>query len=520
MIDNLDLLIIVSYLAVITIIGISVSLKTETGEDLFLGGRSLTWPFVGLSLFASNVSSSTIVGLAGAAYVSGAVHSVWEFAIAIPFAVLAMVFVPIYLRARITTIPEFLELRFDRRSRVFFSIVSIFTSIVVDTAGGLYAGAIVLQVFFPVLGLPETCFAMAIFAGAYTAFGGLKAVVYTDTLQAVIFIVGCSAVAYLMFAELGFSWSRLLAETPPDHLTVVRPMSDPDIPWAGLILGVPFLQFWYVATNQYMTQRVLGAKSIQHARWGISLASLLKLTPFFLMILPGAMAISLFPGIEKGDMVFPTIVREILPVGIVGLVLAGLISGIMSSVDSTLNSASALIVVDFIKARKPSITEHAMARYGRRCTLTLMLFAALWAPQIANFGGLWVYLQQMFAIIVPPVAIIFLLGVFYRRGNGHGAFWTLIAGTLLGILMMGLRVSGWWSLHYLITVGLALAFSAAVFIGVSLATAPPSPEVLKRYTFSADLVQLENQGLRWYQNYLYHTAVLIGLVALMYLWLG
>ena len=186
MISNIDLTIMVAYILVVAGIGFAVSRGTKTDEDLFLGGRSLTWGLIGLSLFASNISSTTLVGLAGAAYTSGVVNSVWEFGAAIPFVVLAVVFVPLYLKARVTTVPEFLEHRFDRRSRVFFSAITIVTSIVVDTAGGLYAGAIVLQSFFPGLPLWETCVVLALFAGLYTAFGGLKAVVYTDALQAVV----------------------------------------------------------------------------------------------------------------------------------------------------------------------------------------------------------------------------------------------------------------------------------------------------------------------------------------------
>ena len=519
MIHQLDLAIMVAYMLVVAGIGLAVSRRTSTGDDLFLGGRSFAWGLIGLSLFASNISSTTLVGLAGAAYTSGVVHSVWEFGAVIPFVVLAVVFVPLYLRSRITTVPEFLELRFDRRARVFFSAVTIVTSIVVDTAGGLYAGAIVLQTFFPNLPLWETCVALALFAGAYTAFGGLKAVVYTDALQAVVLLFGCGVLTWAMFDRLDYSLATMLAAAPEGHFSVIRPLTDENLPWPGLILGVPFLGFWYVATNQYITQRILGARNIRHARWGIMLACLLKMTPLFLMILPGAMAIVLFPGLANADLVFPTMVREVLPVGMVGLVLAGLISAILSSVDSTLNSASTLIVVDFVRARKPDLSPQQTAHYGRVATLLLMLFAAFWAPQIANFGGLWSYLQQMFSIIVPPVVVIFALGVFYKRGNGDGAFWTLVLGTALGVAFFALGQLGVWPLHYLATVGLSVALCALLFVVISRLTASPTPEVVARYTFDKSLVQLENRGLPWFQNYLYQAAGALILVAATYIWL-
>lgn len=307
--------------------------------------------------FASNISSTTLVGLAGAAYTTGIVQSVYEWGSAIPFAILALIFVPLYLRSKITTIPEFLELRFYRRSRVFFSSLTVISSILIDTAGSLYAGALVIQIFFPQIELWQTCYALALFTGIYTSIGGLKAVVYTDALQAIILIFGASALAYLLFQKLDFSWDNVVAAAPEGHFSVVKPLDDEGLPWPGLILGVPMLGFWYMATNQYITQRVLGAKDIRHARWGVVLAGFLKFLPLFIMVLPGAMAISLFPNITNSDMVFPTMVIETLPVGLIGLVLAGLVSAIMSSIGSTLNSASTLVVVDFIKPKNPDMSE-------------------------------------------------------------------------------------------------------------------------------------------------------------------
>ncbi len=517
-ISQTDIIIVIGYLVLIILVGLWVAMRTKSDSDLFLGGRSLTWGFIGLSLFASNISSTTLIGLAGSAYSTGIVQSVYEWGMGIPFVVMAFIFIPLYLRSQITTIPEFLEYRFDRRSRSFFSLITIFISIIVDTAGGLYAGSLVLQVFFPDLILWQTSLALAIFAGIYTAFGGLKAVVYTDALQAVVLIVGCSTLTYLLFEQMDFSISTMINSAPEGHFSVVRPLSDESLPWPGLLLGVPFLGFWYMATNQYITQRVLGAKNMQHARWGVMLAGALKLLPFFIMVLPGAMAISLFPGLENPDLVFPTTVTKVLPVGMVGLVLAGLISAIMSSVDSTLNSASTLIVVDFIKVRNPEISSKDIVRYGRISTLVLMLVAAAWTPIIANFGGLWAYLQQMFAIIVPPIVVIFLVGTFYPRGNGDGAFWTLVLGTLIGLLMFILGQYDLWPLHYTINVGIAVGLSSIIFIAVSHATPAPDPDQVAKYTYSKDLIQMENEGLPWYQDYRYLSVGLLAMIGII-LWI-
>jgi SSS family solute:Na+ symporter len=511
-ISNIDMAIIVGYFVLVLGIGFWIARRTKTGDDLFLGGRSFGWGLVGLSLFASNISSSTLIGLSGAAYTTGIVNSVYEWMSGLPLIIAALIFVPLYLRARITTIPEFLEKRFDRRSQLFFSFITIFSTILIETAGALYAGTLVLQAFFPDLIMWQTSLVLALIAGIYTASGGLKAVVYTDAIQAIILILGCSILTWILFGELDYSWDKVLATTPDGHFSVVRPLDDQGLPWPGLLMGVPVLGFWYWSTNQYIFQRVLGAKDIKNARWGVIFAGFLKIIPLFIMVFPGAMALSLYPDIPNGDAVFPFLVTEILPVGLVGLVLAGLISAILSSVDSALNSSSTLIVIDFIKPNKPDLSQDDIVRYGRITTIVLMVIAALWAPQIQNFQGLWDYLQQMFSIIVPPIAVIFLLGVFYKRANGHGAFWTLMLGTALGVLLFVLGEMELWSLHYTINVGLMVAVSIVIFIIVSLMTAPPAPEQIELLTYRRGLVSEGMEGLPWYQDYRLHMSVLIALI--------
>ena len=507
-ISSLDLWIICGYFLIVLTIGVWVGLRTKTGEDLFLGGRSLTWGIIGFSLFASNISSTTLIGLTGTAYSTGIAVSNYEWMSGLPLIVMAAIFIPIYLNARITTVPEYLELRFDRRSRSIFSLITIVISILVDTAGGLYAGAVVLQIFFPNIELWHTTLVLALFAGFYTAFGGLKAVVYTDTLQAIILMFGCGLLTYILFAELNFSWAAVTASVPDGHLSVIKPLDDPTLPWLGTLVGVPLLGFWYWVTNQYVTQRVLAAKSVDHARWGAMLGGFLKLAPLFLMVLPGAMAISVLPGIDNPDKVFPTLITEVLPVGIVGLVLAGLISAIMSSVDSTLNSASTLIVVDFVKPKRPDVTPRQVAWYGRIATVVLMTLAAVWAPMISQFGGLWAYLQQMFSIIVPPIAAIFLLGVFYPRGTANAAFTTLIVGFVLGLGIVGLTQLDLWSLHFSINVGIMFAVSAAVFVGVSAAGEPPGDAKVAGLVFERGMTRTGTPQ-PWYQDYRFHAGVLV-----------
>lgn len=518
-ISPIDIAIIIGYFVLVLGIGFWIARRTKTGEDLFLGGRSFGWGLIGLSLFASNISSSTIIGLSGAAYTTGIVNSVYEWMSGIPLIIAALIFVPLYLRSRITTIPEYLERRFDRRSQLFFSGVSIFTTILIETAGALYAGALVLQAFFPELKMGQTTLVLALIAGTYTASGGLKAVVYTDAIQAVILIVGCGIMTYILFEKLDFDWAKVVASAPDGHFSVVRPADDETLPWTGLLMGVPFLGFWYWSTNQYIVQRVLGAKDIRHARWGTILAGFLKIIPLFIMVIPGAMALVLYPGLENGDAVFPHLVTTVLPVGLVGLVLAGLISAILSSVDSALNSSSTLVVVDFIKPNRPSLTSEDIAKYGRITTVVLMVIAALWAPFIQDFSGLWDYLQSMFAIFVPPIVVLFLVGVFYKRGNGHGAFWALVGGTALGVLFFALGEMDIWPFHYTVNVGICILLSTVIFVGVSLMTAPPTEDQIEMYTYRRGLASDGMEGVPWYLDYRFHMVILIALIGYILWWL-
>jgi len=536
-ISNIDIGIIIAYFAFVMGIGFYVSRRTKTSEDLFLGGRSFTYGLIGLSLFASNISSATLVGLSGAAYSTGVVQSVYEWLSGIPLIIAAVIFVPLYLRAKITTIPEFLEKRFDRRSQVFFSIITIGSSVLIEMAGGLYAGSIVLQAFFPGLVLWQTALGLAIVAGVYTAFGGLKAVVITDVIQSIILIIGCTVLTWILFGKLDYSWANVVASAPEGHFSMIRPLDDESMPWSGLFLGVPILGFWYWTTNQYIVQRVLGAKDIKHARWGMIFAGFLKVIPLFVMVIPGAMAISLFPieqfpELVNSDKVFPTIVTQALPVGMVGIVLAGLISAIMSSVDSTLNSASTLVVVDFVKPNNPNLTDKDILKYGRITTVVLMLVAAFWAPNIQHFQGLWSYLQKMFSILVPPIAVIFLVGVFYKRGNGDGSFWTLVIGTFLGLVLFLVTDTAPWeaimgegtekllNLHYTTNVGVMTAFSALIFVVISKMTPAPDPEQVKLLTFRRELLADGMGGLPWYKDYRFHMVLLVVLmtVIMIYFW--
>lgn len=451
---TLDYVVLAVYFTIVIAVCVKVSRRSPGSDELFLAGRTLGAGVVGLSLFASNISSTTLVGLPGAAWSSGIAVANYEWMAALVLVLTAVFVAPVLLGNRLTTIPELLERRFDARMRKYLSAVSIFLSIVLDTAGSLFAGALVMQVFFPALPLGGTIAALALFAGVYTAAGGLRAVVYTDVLQSLVLLLGSGLLAVLVFAEFDFSWAAVKAAVPAGHLSLIRPMDDPDLPWLGTLIGLPVLGFYYWTMNQYVAQRLLGARDMRAAGGGALLAAALKLLPLFLMVLPGAMAIALLPDLARADEVFPRLLAEYAPAGVVGLVLAGLLAAIMSSVDSALNSASTLITVDFIQPRRPGLGERALARLGRWLTLLLMLLAALWAPMIERFPGLFSYLQQAFAYVTPPLVAVFVLGFVDRRLGARAALRATLCGHALSAAWFIATQCGWLQVHFTIVAGL------------------------------------------------------------------
>lgn len=511
-----DYLVIGAYLTVVLYIGLRMARHTRRGEDLFLAGRRLGWIPIGFSLFASNISSTTLIGLSGAAYTWGIAVSNYEWMAAFILVVFAVCFIPYYLNARIVTVPEFLERRFDRRSRLYFSGLTLFSNVVVDTAGTLFAGAMVLRIFFPDIDLFTACLGLALVAGIYTAAGGLAAVVYTDVLQAVVLLVGSCLVAWLSFAELDYSWASVVAATPPEQLSLMLPLDDPNLPWLGTLIGVPILGFYFWCTNQFIVQRVLGARSIAHARWGALFAGLLKLPVLYIMVIPGVMAGLLLPDLENADAVFPTLVMTLLPAGLAGLVMAGLLAAIMSSIDSTLNSASALLTMDFLRPEKRGWSAARIAWVGRGFILGFMLLAAAISPLIADFPGLFHYLQSALAYLVPPVAVIFAIGLFWRRGSASGAFATLLGGHLVSAVLFILAQIDLLQLHFTVIAGLLTLVSGVIFMVASRRSDPPSTDQIRRFTFRMDSTKPE-AGLAWWQDYRLHSLVLIALtVALLF----
>ena len=505
-----DLALIGLYLVFVIWLGLRLAKRHHNAEDYFLAGRSMIWPLVGISLFASNISSTTLIGLSGDAYATGISVYNYEWMASVVLVFFAIFFLPLYLRSKVYTMPEFLERRYDARSRTYFSLLTLIGNIFIDTAGSLYAGGLVLKLIFPDIPMWQTIAALAILAGVYTIAGGLAAVIYTDAVQTCLIVGGSIVVSILAFRKIG-SWDAVTAITPPEMLSLVRPMDDPAVPWLGLVTGVPLLGFYFWGTNQFMVQRVLSAKSVDHGRWGALFAGLLKLPVLFIMVLPGTMARVLYPDLERPDLVFPTLMFDLLPVGVLGLVLAGLIAALMSSIDSTLNSASTLVTMDFVAKLKPGLSGERLMWVGRSATFVFMVAAAAWAPQITRFGSLFKYLQNALAYIAPPIVAVFLLGVFWPRANRHGAFVSLLVGVAAAAVLLVIQPE----IHFLLIAPLLLVVCLATAVSVSLATAPPPAESLD-YVWTPRLYRDESAELSrtpWFKNYRVSSVLLLVVTA-------
>jgi len=461
----IDFSIVIVYFIGVIAHGVYVSRKSSGGADgYFLAGRSLPWYLIGFSLFASNMSGSSFVGLMGGAYSNGVVIFNYEWTAALVLILFAIFVLPSYLRANISTVPGFLEERYDVRSRRAFSIFTILAIMFIDIAGALYAGGLVISNVTGYLNLWTAVAVLALVAGIYTILGGLAAVVVTDTVQAILLIIGAAALFWIGLDEIG-GWSELFVGVPEEKTKLFLPADDDFLPWTGL-WGVVLLGFYYWTINQFVVQRTLGAKNLKEGQVGALFAGFLKLPNLFLMILPGLIALKLYPELETPDLAFPTLAFELMPIGIRGLLMAALIAAIMSSLDSALNSASTLVVKDFVEPIW-KIDEDRQVWLGRLVTGLVMIFGAVYAPSIAGFESLFSYFQSSLSYIVPTIVTVYILGLFIPWLNGNGAFWTILLGLVVGIPLFILKeVTGIWAEWGLPTIHYTIMSTIMMVIGI------------------------------------------------------
>ena len=505
------------------------ALKTSAGY--FLAGRNVGWFVIGASLFASNIGSEHLVGLAGTGAASGVAVGQFEVIASLTLLILGWLFVPFYLRSGVYTMPEFLEKRYSPEARWYLSIISIIGYVLTKISVTIAAGGIVFE---SLMGIDFWTGALivVIVTGIYTVLGGLRAVLYTDLLQMFILIGGSITVTVLGLIELG-GWGNLYEISGENFFNMWKPMTDPDFPWTGIIFGVPILGVWYWCTDQFIVQRVLSAKNIDNARRGTIFGGYLKLLPVFIFVIPGVIAHALVQTgqltLERPDQALPVLINVLIPVGLKGLIIAGLLAALMSSLSSVFNSCSTLITWDIYKKIHPEANEKRLVRVGQIATVILVGFGLLWIPFMKLISGqLYQYLQSVQAYISPPIAAVFLIGLFWSRVNSNGAIYSLITGFILGMgrLIAELNKSalnGWLysyaDLNFLHFAILLFLICSVVLIGVSLITKKPTTIKLEGLTFATkDRVSKTQINPVWRRKDLIFSIILLGCVGLIWIY--
>ncbi|HUP25178.1 MAG TPA: sodium:solute symporter [Thermoanaerobaculia bacterium] len=490
----IDIVILVTYFAVVLGIGFWFSRSRKNSTDYFLAGRNVGWIAVGASLFATNISSEHFIGLSGSGAATGLPIGHFEWLACLIVLLLGWVFVPFYHRSKVFTMPEFLERRYNRACRTYLTTISIVAYILTKIAVSLYAGALLLR-FTLGWDFYTSAIVIVVITGVYTIAGGLAAVIYTEVMQAVVLIGGAAMLTIIGLGEVG-GFAGLRSELPADFFDMIRPMSDPDFPWTGVFLGAPILGIWYWCTDQVIVQRTLSARGIADARMGTIFAGYLKILPVFILVLPGLVSRVLYPNVV-GDEAFPNLVVNLLPPGLTGIMVAAMLAAVMSSLSATFNSSSTLITMDFYKRYRPDASERRLVTVGRLSTVVMVLLGILWVPFMKNISDqLFIYLQSVQAYISPPIAAVFLLGVFWTRVNGTGAYAALLTGFGLGSVRFVLEVRNGmqplemaWAralvdinfLHYAVIMFL---LCTGVLVAVSLSTPAPPRAQLAGLTFA------------------------------------
>ena len=511
-ISNIDLAIIIVYLVGILLIGVlSVSMKRMTSEGYFLAGRGLGWVMVGAALFASNISTIHLVGLAASGYNEGLVWGNFEWLASITLILLGLVFAPFYFKSKISTLPEFLEKRYGPTARTILAFIAIIGALFVHIGMSLYAGAVVFHAFFGI-NVITSILVISVITTIYTVLGGLKAVVVTESIQTIILIIGAVVLTGFAIAALPehgvTSLAELKAHLKPGQLNMLHTKEslgllgeggfESGLTWYACLLGYPILGLWYWCSDQTIVQRVLGAKSRHDAQMGPIFADFLKILPVFILVFPGVIAYVLFKDLIGADanQALPVMINQLLPTGLKGIMAATLLAALMSTIAAALNSSATLVAVDIVKRVRPATTDKQQIKYGRIAAIVVMLLAMLWSTQGDKFSSIFEAINKIAAAIAPPVATVFLFGVFSKRGTNQAAIVTLITGLILGITAFCIDfepISGYMHL----TRGLHIPFMmqawwlfvicSVIYFVVSYSTPRPPIEVIETYTWESPL---------------------------------
>lgn len=507
--------------------------KQDSTADYFLASRHVGWFVIGASIFASNIGSEHIVGLAGTAAKTGVVMGHYELHSWLVL-LLGWVFVPFYMRSKVFTMPEFLELRYSPKARWFLSLITLIGYVLTKVSVTVYAGAVVFQTLMGI-DFWTGALIVIILTGIYTVLGGLRAVVYTEALQTIVLIAGSVTVTVIGLVKIG-GWSNLYQIAGSQHFDLFLPADHPEFPWPGMVFAPPIVGLWYWCTDQYIVQRTLAAKNETQARRGTIFAAYLKLLPFFIFMIPGIIAYALAKTgaieLPAADQAFPTLVKTLLPAGLKGLVAGGLLAALMSSLAAVFNSCSTLFTIDIYKKLKPESSEKTLVRVGRIATAVVVLSGILWIPFMKYISGeLYHYLQSVQAYIAPPIAAVFFLGLFIKRINAKGALTALIGGFTIGMLRLiaelnkaslaniGGFLYDFASVNFLYFAIYLFIGCSLVMIAVSYLTAPPSFEQIKGLTYATTMAEdkaASRQSWNWVDVILSAIVVLIIAGILMY----
>jgi SSS family solute:Na+ symporter len=507
-INAIDLTIIIVYLVGILLVGLlSVSLRRMTSEGYFLAGRGLGWVMVGAALLASNISTIHLVGLAASGYNEGLVWGNFEWLASITLIMLGLVFAPFYLKSKISTLPEFLEKRYGSTARTILAFIAIIGALFVHIGMSLYAGAVVFKAFFGI-NVIISIIVISVITAIYTVLGGLKAVVVTESVQTAILILGAIVLTGFAVAALPgngiTSLAELKAQLKPGQLNMLHTKEslrllgeggfESGLTWYACLLGYPVLGLWYWCSDQTIVQRILGAKSRQDAQMGAIFAGFLKILPVFILVFPGVIGFVLFRDIIGTDanQTLPVMIDQLLPTGLKGIMAATLLAALMSTIAAALNSSATLVAVDIVKRLRPSTTDRQQIKFGRIAAVVVMLLAMLWSTQGDTFSSIFEAINKIAAAIAPPVATVFLFGVFSKRGTNRAAIVTLVSGLVLGITAFCVDFEPISNTMYL-TRGLHIPFMmqawwlfvicTGIYFVVSYTSPRPPAEVIENYTW-------------------------------------
>lgn len=551
---------IVIGLFAIALIGIIVWVfkqKQDSSGDYFLAGRDATWLAIGASIFASNIGSEHLIGLAGAGASSGMAMAHWEIQ-GWMILILGWVFVPFYERSMVLTMPEFLEKRYNKESRTILSLISLVSYVLTKVAVTVYAGGLVFKEVFGIQELWGIDFfwiaaiGLVVLTALYTVVGGMKSVLYTSVLQTPILLLG-SLVILVLGLKAVDGWDQVLAAcslTPANEygdtmVNLIRDNRDPDFPWLGALIGSSIIGFWYWCTDQFIVQRVLSGKNEQQARRGTIFGAYLKLTPVFLFLIPGMIAFAMQKNgvmingvpftMSTADAAFPSLVAQLLPAGFKGLVVCGILAALMSSLASLFNSSAMLFTIDFYKKYKPEASEKTLLYVGRLATVVVVVLGILWIPVMKSVGSvLYNYLQDVQSVLAPGIAAAFLLGILSKRTTPLGGMWGLIIGFFIGITRLGAKVyyttagvdagDSWFKglffdTNWLFFCGGMLVFCLAAIAIISKFTPAAPAEQIQGLTFgSSTSEQRAATRASWNKWDVIHSCIILMITAAFYIY--